>query len=224
MFRLFRPLVLLLIIVLMPAASSRAGLIISFGGPVSVQAGGGTASIDVFVSSTDGSDVLDIFGGEFELFPIGAAVAGGLQFGVQSEGQLIDPAYIHAGNSLGTPIGNVSGANNEIYIGGDGTLNGLGTTVPTSPNQALLFRLNVQTTNAAAGDVYEIGLINSANTLFLDPNFSPLTVDGLSFSNREVFNITPAAVPEPSSMILMLAGAAIGAWEVRRRRAKRKIV
>ena len=222
MLRRVRSLLLLLSFVYIVSSDIvQAGLIISYGGPVSVQAGGGTAAIDVLVSSTDGSDVLDIFGGEFELFPTGGAVVGGLQFGLQGEGQLIDPSYIHTGNSLGTPIGNVSGANSEIYIGGDATLDGLGTTVPTGPNQALLFRLNVQTTSAVAGDVYEIGLINGANTLFWDPGFSPLTVDGLSFTNRGVLNITPAAVPEPSSMILVLAGAAAVAWKARRRRAKR---
>jgi len=216
---------LVLVSLLASCSTARAAIIVSFGGPVNVAAGGGTASIDVFVSSSTGTDNLDLFGAEFLLAPVGLSPVGGLQFGTQLEGQLSDGTYVHAGNSAGSPIGNVSGTNNETYIGGDSTADFAGTFLPLDPLNHLLFRLDLATTTALAGDQYQLTLVNDGNTFFLDENFSDLSIDGSSFSNFGTINITAAtaAVPEPGSMVLCLSGLAAGIVMYRRRHKSLRI-
>lgn len=210
---------LLLAVMLVFCSNANGGaIIVSFGGPGTVAAGGGIGSIDVFVSSTTGADNLDAFSAEFLLTPVGGAPIGGLQFGTQLEAQLVDGTYVHAGNSAGSPIGMVSGANNETYIGGDSTANFLGTALPLHPLNRLLFRLDLTTTTALAGDQYTISLVNDLNTFFLDETFAGLTIDPQSFTNSGTINISLAAVPEPSSVILLttIFGGCI--WRSRRRK------
>ena len=205
-------------------STANAAIIVSFGGPVNVAAGGGTASIDIFVSSSTGADNLDLFSAEFLLAPVGLAPVGGLQFGTQLEGQLSDGTYVHAGNSAGSPIGNVSGANNETYIGGDSTADFAGTSLPLDPLNRLLFRLNLSTTTALAGDQYQLTLVNSVNTLFLDENFVPLDIDAASFTNFGTMDIMDSAVPEPGSMFLCLSGLAAGIVGYRRRKVDKTTI
>lgn len=209
---------LLLAVMLVFCSNANGAIIVSFGGPVTVAAGGGIGSIDVFVSSTTGADNLDLFSAEFLLTPVGGAPIGGLQFGTQLEAQLVDGTYVHAGNSAGSPIGTVSGGNNETYIGGDSTADFLGTTLPLSPLNRLLFRLDLTTTTALAGDQYTITLVNDVNTFFLDETFTGLTIDPQSFANSGTINISAAAVPEPGSVILLTTIFGGCAWRSRRRK------
>ncbi len=188
-----------------------AAVIVSFGGPVSIMAGGGSSTIDVFVTSTDGLDHLDVFSAEFLITPVGGASADGVQFSaVQAESQLANIDYVHGSNSAGSPIGNASGVS---YIGGDSTLDGLGTLLPEN-TWKLIFTLDLKTFTALAGEQYKISLVNDVNTLFLDPNFSELTIDNRSFepANAGTINVISATVvPEPDSVVVFGVSAFVAA-------------
>ncbi len=209
---------LMLIVILAFCSSVEGDIIVSFGGPVNAVAGGGTSFIDVFVSSRPGTHILDVFSGEFLLKPVGTSPVGGLQFGTQLEAQLSQANYIHNGNSAGSPVGNVSGGNNETYIGGDSTANFLGTLVPEDPLNRLLFRLDLTTTTAQAGHQYTISLVDLGNTFFLNENFDPLSIGTASFTNTGTINITSAAVPEPGSVFLLSSILAVCLWRTQRKK------
>jgi hypothetical protein len=200
------------------AKSSSAAIIVSYQG--NTIGYGSTGFVDVYVSSDAAlatPDVLDSFSASFVIAPVGGAVSNGLQFvDPQSDTQLGQGNYVFAGNSItAPPIGTVStGTNtNDSYIGGDATIDGLGTSLHAGSGSFLLYRLDLSALLANPSDQFTITLQNNLNTDFLDPSFTSLSINPSSFSS---FTIT--AVPEPTSTGLLLAGAGVGLWLKRRKR------
>lgn len=202
------------------ATNADAGVKLTYGSPVSISAGG-SSYIDVFVES-DTAIYFDQFTAEFVINPSSSssAVAGGVQFGVQNESQLGLSNYVHFGRSLGSPIGLVSGVNNETYVGGDGTLDGLGTLLSTSK---LLFRLDlIALASVLEGDEYTISLVRDS-FIALDPNSDPLAIDNESYDNFGLITVA-APVPEPGSAVVFAVVAGLTAIQrgVRRFRVQKK--
>ena len=201
--------------------AARGDIIVSYsGGSISA---GGFGFVDVFVSSNATPltpDSLDLFSARFLITRIGAAVAGGLQFvSPQNDSHLGTSSYVFnldsLGETFGGPLGSVSTVTdpNDEYIGGDGTLSGLGVDLDNTTASSRLFRLDLDATLAAPGDMYSISLINDLSTSFLDPGFAPLGISSSSFDS-----FTVAAVPEPSAALFLVVGA-VGAVCYRKRKS-----
>jgi hypothetical protein len=198
------------------ASSAKADLIVDVGSlnlPV-----GQSGIVDVTIRST-GNDLLDTFGGEFQISTLGGTQ---LEFvSPPTDTQLSDPGYLFAGDSaaalIGPPAGIVqsNGSNNNTYLGGDGTLSGNGVAVPGVAT--LLLHLLVTASTASppqAGDVFTISLIPGPSTFFVDPSFSSIPV----ISNPGTVTITASTVPEPTSLLVWAFGGLVTAGAMRRRR------
>lgn len=196
------------------ATNADAGVKLTYGSPVSISAGG-TAYMDVFVES-DTAVQFDSFSAEFQINNLGPALAGGVRFTLlQSDSQLAQTNYVHYKNSLGSPIGNVSGTFDDIYIGGDATADSSGTLLSA---QKLLFRLDLSALlTAIVGDDYLIQLADHGFSA-LDENGLELDIDAASYTNAGLVTVTAAPVPEPgsASVFAVLAGLAVARRGVRR--------
>lgn len=196
-------------------SSARADLIVTIGSTTLEQ--GGTGFVDVFVRSTDGSDLLGGFGVEFAITNLSGSSS--LWFSVsQNDAYLSDPNYIFVGDSSALSFPPVGVGQETAYIGGDATESLVDIQVPTSDR--LLARLDLTTLTSAPsaiGDQFTISLVNSLNTFFFNSG------DELPFPTTTPGTVTIAAagVPEPSSLIL--AASALGAAGfLRRRRARQR--
>lgn len=186
---------------------------------------GGSGFVDVFISSTS-TDNLSIAGYEFAI--TGSIANGSLQFSStaqQSNSEQSLSNYVFFGD---TSPGNFTAVRQDpvttSLVGGDFTASGGDVTVTTTP--VLLARLEIEhvtgTPLAAVGDTFQLALVNSANTSFLDSSFSPVNVNGASFSNFGTIHISgPASVPEPGSLALTgIAFTAVAGWRwIRRKRS-----
>jgi hypothetical protein len=182
---------------------------------------GQTGTVDVTIRST-GSDVLDMFGGEFRIATMGGTQ---LEFvNPPTDTQLSDPGYLFNGDSaaasVSPPSGNVltNSTNNDTYIGGDGTLSGNGVTVPGSSTLLLHLLVTANTISPPqVGDTFQINLTSGAFTFFSGPgpNFDNIPA---SFSPGTV-TITGAAVPEPASLLIWSLGGLATLSTLRGRRA-----
>jgi hypothetical protein len=212
-------------------ASASGAFVVSYSG--GTVPNGSTGFVDVRISSDalDSSpDILDLFSAHFLITPVGGAVAGGLQFvNPQNDAQLGIGGvggYVFDGDSLGQtfggPLGLVSTASNtnDNYIGGDGTVSGGGFSLDNTTGSNLLFRLELDAALANLGDQYTIKLINDPSTSFLGPapDFNELTLVDSSFDPFTVTITGAAAVPEPSSAVMLLLGMGGVVWNQRRRR------
>jgi len=221
-----RTFVLALVMVFCLAHSVTAGIIVSIAPSTSVPlVAGSGASLDVFIRSSDGFDVLDGFQVEFGLTSAGGPV-GGLRFAdPQLDSQLSAGNYVFIGRSLsfntGAPVGAVSGLGSS-FLGYDATDDGSAApnvgnpnplTLGTSPQ--LLFRLDLFAD--FAGD-YLLDIL-SADFFSdqLDPPANPLLIDTLPASYS--LSVTgSAAVPEPGTFaMLAIAGAGFIGRKWRRR-------
>ncbi|QDV39064.1 PEP-CTERM sorting domain-containing protein [Tautonia plasticadhaerens] len=170
---------------------------------------GGTATVDVLISSPDGA-VLDVFGLEVRVEAVGGQR---LEFASPpADGQLADPGYLFFGDStaaLSPPAGVVVStlAPGDTYLGGDGTDSGLGVEVPGTPT--LLARLVLEASRDAPpgpGSAFTVSIVpGSASTFFLDPTFEPIPLAGLSSGTVTVVGF----IPEPSTLVLTSGGVAL---------------
>ncbi len=218
-------LALLLVSQLSPKAS--ADIIVSFGplnpNPIAI---GGSGTIDVFARTDVGTVALDGFQLQLLLTPTGGSPAGGLVFtDPQSDTQLTvggPNGYVFFGNSLSentaVPIGAVTNSG-STFTGFDSTFDFVPMTLTTS--NRLLYRLDL--TSVAAG-TYDI----TANTGLLDSFFSDQndpTNTSINFTTETAsLTTSPAAVPEPSSILVLAMGSgAIGFHRLRRKRREASI-
>lgn len=217
----------LLLLCLFPFASvGNAALIISYQGS-SITAGG-FGFVDVWIDSNAAlatPDNLDLFSGHFLIEPIGAATPGGLRFvDPQTDSQLASVDYVLDGDSFGqagfVPLGTVSTFNNpnDTYIGGDSTLSFLGVDLDASLGSFLLFRLDLDATQAVVGDQYTISLINGPFTDFFDSGFGPVSLDAVSFASHTI-----TAVPEPGSLGILAVSGLAGIWLRSRKQSRREL-
>lgn len=187
--------------------------------------------VNVFISS-DAADTITDASFEFRITPLGG-IPRRLRFAdPQSDGQLSDPDYLFSTASFRrdgvpdpdplfafppSPVGEVSSelSSNDTFIGFDFDPTLIG--VATGTDEFLLARLNIQPgaglLAAVAGDRFQLDLVPSADTFFLnlgdlDPN--------LSFTSSSA-TITVTAVPEASTIFLAIFGLGpVGIFRLRR--------
>lgn len=206
--------------------SASAAIIVSYASSTSVPlVAGSGASLDVFVRSSDGTDILDGFQVEFGLTSAGGpgGPVGGLRFvDPQSDAQLGETNYVFNGRSLsentGAPVGAVSGSG-AFFSGYDATDDGTGLPfagnpypLPLGMSDLLLFRLNFEAD--FAGD-YVLNLSADFFSDQLDPVSSPLLIETLPGSFTLLVSSGAAAVPEPGTFGVLALFAS--AYVARRR-------
>jgi hypothetical protein len=217
---MLRTFALTVLAVCVSESSASAAIIVSYSSSTSVPlVAGSGASLDVFVRSSDGTDMLDGFQVEFGLTSSGGPV-GGIRFvDPQSDAQLGETNYVFFGRSLsantGAPVGAVSGGG-AFFSGYDATDDGTG--FPFAGNQdplslgmsdLLLFRLNFEAD--FAGD-YVLNLSADFFSDQLDPISFPLPIDTLPGSFTLSVSSGAAAVPEPGTFgVLALFASAYAA-------------
>ncbi len=200
-------------------ANAKAGIIVEVG-DASISAGG-TGYVDVLVSS-DGSDVLDSFSILAEIS--GSASNGSLIFDSTTIDVVGESNYVFSSDpSSGGQIifvdADPPAFSTQVSVS-DSTETFSGVTLNSSTK--LLARLALShstvTASAAVGDTFTITLINttgsSIDTQFFDIGGSPIAI---STNNVGTVTITAAAVPEPSSFLVLLTlGTAVGIRRGRR--------
>ncbi len=191
---------------------SDAAIIVSYGAPTNIVEGQ-SGTVDVFIRSTEAdTDFLAAFSAEFRIETVVGSV---LAFSnPQSESHIADPNYVFGSDTFGASSGLVNSP--LVYIGGDGTFSGNPVVLPTT--NALLFRLDLDASQATAGAQFRISLVNDATTSFLDDAFEATsTVNSSSFTNFATVNIT--AVPEPGTLAVMFSVGLYGGYRRLRTRS-----
>jgi hypothetical protein len=233
MFKMFFFRTAFLIFVFCSVSQAALGGVIVEVGNASIAAGG-TGFVDVWISST-GTDLLSSAAYEFKI--TGSATNGALEF---SSSQLAseqgEPDYVFYPD---TDAANFFAAPDAVapthLLGGDSIAMSGPTAITLTSTKQLLARLelvHVSPVNAI-GDQFTISLINTNpllpsdpgydpladSSLFLDDNFTPLSIASASFSGSGTISITSAAVPEPGTFAALgLAALAGGVRHLRRRR------
>ncbi len=201
---MLRRLVLLALLVAGAIASTAdAGLVVSIGNLDLLP--GQTGQVQVLIRS-DADDTLDVFNLEFLITTGGTSR---LEFVTLSPPNATDPhlgmnAYLLHNDSAAEavpPAGiiDTTTANNDTYIGGDGTVSGSGVSVPST--FALLTILEVTADTSAppvVGDVFTIQLVVGPNTVFYTPDWEEISYTSTSGTVR--------VVPEPGIATAVLSG------------------
>jgi hypothetical protein len=199
-----------------------AGLVISFGpgnglagGPVSLVEGqAGKLNVLLRRDNDANTPALESFTVRLNLTPVGDSLANGLLFAdPQQQSQLSSTNYVFDGNSFvansngGLSIGNVQN-NGSQYTGTDLVLN---TAVALPQTNRVLFTLDL--TPVSKGN-YQISVNTTPNaTSFIDSDFNPIPFSHSSGT------ITVTAVPEPSSIALLIASIGAAALPALRRKS-----
>lgn len=201
---------------LFTASNAFATLVLSFSPSTpNPLVAGGTGTLDVFVRTDSGTQLLDGFQLQLRLTPTGGAPAGGLVFtDPQLDSQLGLGNYVFAGNSLvaqspGQSVGTVL-PGGQVYNGLDGTNNFIPATVTTSG--LLVYRLNL---SAVTEGNYDL-TVDTAQSSFFTDQTDPLSTPILFTSTPITLTVT--AVPEPSSIALLSLGLIAAAAKRRRRK------
>lgn len=169
-------------------------------------------TVDVFIRSTTGNDVLDSFGIAFQIAADGLA-PNPRQLLFQSpqlDLQLQDPMYVFYGRSGTTgPLATVTGTTVpfDTYVGGDATADGLGVIVGTTDR--LLARLNLTPSEVGSlvpigGDTFVLSLL-PGSSFFLDPDFQPVDFSG---APGTITIQSSNLIPEPTTATLAAAALA----------------
>lgn len=197
-----------LLFVLAAAPLADAALIVTVGS--TNLAPNGTGSVDVFVRST-GGDTLDLASLTFRITPVSYPPGSSLVSfaNPQSDSHLTSLGYLFAGDSaaafFGPPASSVFTTTlaDDTYVGGDGTLSGLGVPVPTT--DTLLARLDLV---AGPGGASSFLITLDPSSSFNSPDFSPIA-----------FSATPGVVSTPEPVAVLVFGGLLtaGGWVVRRR-------
>lgn len=176
---------------------------------------GGGGSVDVSVRST-GVDIVDFYQYRFEITGIGSSV-GTLRFAdPQSDLEGLDANYIFGVDSLGLTTFAENSPAFDSVTGSDLTLSGFG--VAVGATDLLFARLEFEhilpggvDPALAANDQFLVSLVDVDTTILSE------TADFVLFSgNSGTLSAIPVTVPEPSSLILTIAG--VMACLIRRRR------
>ena len=179
-------------------------------------AANGSGFVNVLISSNGTlTDLIGSFGFEFEISA--PTVNGALRFSaVQSNSETVATApdydYVFLGDSTNF-IAIRQDPDEQRLVGGDAA----SANVNIAGGPFLMARLEIEhftgTPLAAVGETFTISLVPGVNTDFLDENLASLT-QGIHSSG--IVTITSAAVPEPGTLGVLLAGSAVGLWWKRR--------
>lgn len=175
---------------------------------------GGNGFVDVLISSTGTDDLVNF---QVELQLSAPTVNGALQFtAVQSDSETtaqspLDYDYVFLGDSINFFAVRQDPDEQRLFAGDSASANR-----QISNTQLLLARLELEhfgLSPLAVGETFSVSLL-PAGTYFED-ELGALTLDSF---NSGTITITPAAVPEPTSVTVLLAGSAVGLWWKRRKR------
>ena len=200
-------------------------------------AAGGTGFVDVWISSTTGTDSLSSAAYEFKI--TGSATNGSLEFSSsQLDSEQAESDYVFfpdtdAANFFAVP----DAVDPTGLLGGDSIASSGPPAITLTSTKKLLARLELVHNSGspvnAIGDQFTISLITTNpllpsdpgydpladSSLFLDDNFAALSIASASFSGSGTISITSAAVPEPGTFAALgLAAFAGGVRQLRRRR------
>jgi hypothetical protein len=226
-------------LILAATPSAFAGFVVNIDS-LSFAQGQTTGTLNVSISSTDGSPVnLTAFGFNFQIAPVNSA---------PPELIFVDPQpqpfsslnYVFYNNSAdqfaGAMLGNVSTTStpNDTYSGSDGTNDGSNVVISSTTGTFLLLQLQVSLSPQflQTAGTFDISLIPgsyggppaspSSEVFFVasDPN-SPSGVDYENFTSNVGTVTIPAVVPEPSSIALLATGvlSTLLAFRLRRQKA-----
>jgi len=188
--------------------NGRAELLMSFQNTTVTS--GGQGSVDVFVRSTTGADLAQLFNSTFRITQVGQGSPGFLTFRptdqqLKSEQSSITPPYIFLDDTDPGNLNAVTQPNGDQLSSFDFTASGNNFTIGTS-NQ-LLARLELQHIGAALTGQFQISLVQDSGLTFftykdqaLDDISTP--IDASSYSSFGTITIT--AVPEPSCILMIL--------------------
>jgi len=166
---------------------------------------GSSGSIEVFVSST-GTDFVTLMNFEFAI--TGSDPSGVLNFNpIQTAAAEIqnDPRYIFFNDSAAYGVNLLDPI---TLVGGDSKASLPDVMVGGSP--LLLARLQLEhitPTPLVSTGTYKISLVQGLNSIFFDKDLGEVDIDASSFVNFGT--VTISAVPEPSSILLSGAMAAV---------------
>ncbi len=207
-----------------------ADVVISIGsttapGPSTVDvAQGGTATIGIWVSSTADAgspDVINEYGVDLQINGPGFlhfAPSGSQDFvNYLSNGQYLFVQPFGFNNSFNgasnTPGGSIQTVNysNDTFLGADSTNDLSPVLLSSSTGYLLLASLKVMapTNDVTIGDTYTLGFDTGSGNTFFDQFLVPNSGVNVSSAVPGDMMITPAAVPEPSSIVSGLAGMLI---------------
>lgn len=169
---------------------------------------GGTGFVDVLISSTGTDDLVNF---QVELQLSAPTVTGSLRFNaVQSDSETtaqspLDYDYVFLGDSINFFAVRQNPDEQRVVAGDSASSNRL-----IGGTQLLLARLELEHfafSPLAVGETFTVSLL-PAGTYFED-ELGPLTLDSF---NSGTITVTSAAVPEPASATVLLAGSAVGVW------------
>jgi hypothetical protein len=183
---------------------------------------GQSGVVNVWISSSDGTDSLSLYNFVVNLTSIGSP-SGTLEFiDPQDTSENLDANYVFVDDL--DPSGLLSSTiTNSQVEAGDFTNSSGDVPVPALALRRLLARLDVrhvlgpgQSAAQAVGEEFQISLDDSGVTYFDNSN-GPADIDLSSFApgTITISSSSVTAVPEPTSFILFTAGAA--GWIVRNR-------
>jgi len=174
---------------------------------------GGTGSIDVLIGSS-GTDTLDFFSARFKIEQISGA--GVLVFqATQSSSERLSPDYVFK-NNLGLGFNSIRDISNSLLLT---QFDRAAVNQPIGVGPFLLARLELEhIAPVESTGSYRISLVNDSFTAFR-LSTSPIVIDPSSFTNFGTVSIT--AVPEPSSIALIVVGSTVFAFRQIRRRIKK---
>ncbi len=182
------------------ASEARAGLVITLGN--ATVASGGTATIDISVFSTTGTDFLSSFNLGLLITPVGTP-AGLLQFSSTQPDFSGNPDYVfYQQSGLGAAFWGPPYMTNytaDSITGGDvPTSNAVLISATGTGPFSLLAQVQFDPLIGDNGDTFQVSLITDPNfTSFSDPNGGELPYISIPGSV-----MIGSAVPEPSSMTL----------------------
>jgi hypothetical protein len=207
---MYRLLFLVAAALLVDIAPCRADLIVSLG---NLDIGlGGVGSLDVMLSSSNSSPVnFDSFGFEFQVSLVSGQ--GRLQFTPTQVDPFTSTNYVFYGDSGdqgSTSLGTVSGTSPPAnsYIGGDFTNDGNEVAVTNSVLLAHLSFTAATSLPPTLGSTFQVSLIANPADSYFDDGSTPNRYEVVGGS---ILVVRPTlAVPEPSSILLVVVGGLTG--------------
>lgn len=199
--------------------------------------GDGTDSLDIVLTSSDGSDALDTFTLDFQITPNSSNAVtpfGTLRFvspppDTLNDKSLTADSYIFKGNSSDTtndvPFGVTSAGDTQLTVTDSTNLDLLTFSYPDISfiGNKLVARVAFQvpsTTTNLAGDKFDFTLTNPDTAFQSSSSLNSLPLSGLFTGTITVESAPTSPVPEPGTCGMMLAGV-VGLVLARRKRHAR---